>query len=149
MRKSLKVNRNLLVELIKKTTDGHIKYKLGAKISLGADSSTIKAIDCSGYVRWLLYRISGHDIGDGSWNQRRVIDEDGFQHCNYADCAKMDDKLRIAFINPSDGKAGHVWLVINGMTLESYSKNGPGRRPWNNRTLKTKVDYCFVLTDDM
>ena len=149
MIKTITVDRGLLVDLIKKTTDGHIKYKLGAKCKIDADSSEIKAIDCSGFVRWLIYRISGFDIDDGSWIQRRYLDTMGFTYCNYADCAKLDDKLRIAFINPEDGKAGHVWLVVNGMTIESYGHNGPGRRPWNTRTLKSKVDYCFVLTGDM
>lgn len=31
MSKTITVDRNLLVDLIKKTTDGHIKYKMGAK----------------------------------------------------------------------------------------------------------------------
>lgn len=149
MAKTLTINRSLLVTLITKTMDGHIKYKLGAKGAKDADSSDINKADCSYYVRWLLYRISGYDIGDGSWTQRQNIQEAGFKSCPYSDCAKLDDKLRIAFIKPKNGKAGHVWLVANGNTIESYGRVGPGRRPWNNRTLKSKVYVCYVLSGDM
>jgi hypothetical protein len=132
MAKTIEVNRELLVELIKKTCDTKtIKYKMGTKCKIDADSADIKQIDCSGFVRWLIYRISGFEMVDGSFLQRLSLDNLGFQHCNYTDCAKMDDVLRIAFITPEDGKAGHVFLVCNGQTVESYGGHGVGRRPWN------------------
>ena len=143
--RTIDFDNDVLIDRIKRTTDGHIKYKLGAKCDILAKPEEIKRIDCSGYVRWLIYQISGLDIGDGSWNQRVKIDKLGFKRTAYDNCRLIDGHLRIAFINPEDGKAGHVWLVKNGNTIESYGGKGPGRRPWNNRTLKRNVDYCFVL----
>ena len=147
--KTIDVDRNKLVDLIKRSQDGHIKYRLGAKCDLLNKPEEITHIDCSGYVRWLIYQISGVDIRDGSWVQRKWIQSQGFKPTDYDNCALNDDRLRIAFMNAQDGKAGHVWLIANGMTIESYGGKGPGRRAWNHRTLKRGVDFTFVLTEDM
>lgn len=161
--KTIKVDRELLVTLIKKTCDGHIPYKMGGKaLSLDCDSSVLgedvhgvmRGIDCSGFVRYILHRISNVDMPDGSWNQRDWCQKQGFKVCPYSDCAKKDDILRIAFLNKENDDAGHVWLIISGMTIESHGRSkvngvwqdGPSRRPWNWKSLKSKVDFCFEMT---
>lgn len=165
MPRVIHADRELLVTLIKKTMDGHIPYKMGGKaLSLDCDSSVLgedadgvmQGMDCSGYLRWLIYRITKGlvTIPDGSWNQRAWFQVQGFAPCNYSDCSRKDDVLRIAFLNSENGEAGHVWLIVNSLTIESHGRSkingvwqdGPSRRPWNWKSLKNKVDYCFVLT---
>jgi len=146
----IKVDRNLLIALINKTMDGHCHYELGGKApSLDADSLSIEGIDCSGYVRWLLHRISGITIPDGSWTQRKWCQDQGFKSVKYGagNAGQKDNILRIAFMDPIPGESGHVWLIINGQTIESFGGHGPGRRDWNEGILMRSVDYCFVLSE--
>lgn len=154
MSKTISVDREILVACIKNSTDGHISYELGAKApSLDCDSNAIDKIDCSGYVRWAVHRITEGIVTmpDGSWNQRVWCQNQDFNVCDYSDCGNKDDILRIAFLDPTvkNGKvvkAGHVWLVVNRSTIESRGGVGPSRRPWNNKTLFNNVDFCFELT---
>ena len=53
---------------------GRVRYGLGRKApSLSADSNTITHIDCSGFVRFVLYRASSGTLAlpDGSWVQQQ------------------------------------------------------------------------------
>jgi len=127
---------------------GHISYQLGAKARLDALPTTIQHIDCSGFVRYLLYQASDRQLvmPDGSWKQREWCQKQRFEAVNYATAAECDGWLRIAFINPKPQRAGHVWLIRNGLTLESHGRTkGPDQRMWNTQVLQENVSYCFKL----
>lgn len=160
MSKVIGVDREKLVEVIKSSMDGHISYKMGGKaLTLNTPWSNIDKMDCSGYVRKMIHDITHGQviIPDGSWNQRDWVQKQGFATCNYKDCSKKDDILRIAFLNTENGEAGHVWLCVSGLTIESHGRckvngviqDGPSRRPWNWKSLYSKVDYTFMLTEPM
>jgi hypothetical protein len=146
--KTISVDKPLLGVLLAKIVN-HILYKLGAKApSPGCDSTLIREIDCSGLIKWLLERIAGLiDIPDGSYNQRRWFQCEGFKQTDYANCGLLDGRLRIAFIDPKESGHGHVWLVWNGKTIESYGGDGVGRRKGDVKTLLAQVAYTVVLTD--
>ena len=131
---------------------GKVKYQLGSKPALTAAPGTFTKSDCSGFFRWLL-RWSSVDKStlaitapDGSVNQLKWARDMGFRKCPYADCAKADGILRAAFIKARGSRAGHVWLVISGKTIECYGGVGVGRRDWNAAVLKNNVCACFEIT---
>jgi hypothetical protein len=130
---------------------GVVKYRLGSKPKLGTMPGVyFKTSDCSGFVGWLLYGASHGKVTlrTGSWYQRKWCDDEGFKKVKYSEVAKLkDSRLRIAFIRPESGKIGHVWLVINGQTIECYGGHGVGRRPWDTKVLMDNVSDCYVLTD--
>lgn len=128
---------------------GVVKYKLGAKPGLHDEPGIdFKLSDCSGFVRWLLFK--GTDgkttLPDGSWIQETWCDNEGFNKNPYASVAdNKDDYLRVAFIKAYRGKVGHIWLIHNGKTIECYGGVGVGRRPWNTKTLLKEVSDCYTI----
>lgn len=149
---TIELDRPLLIELMKKTMGGRVRYRLGAKApTLDCDSSIIHEIDCSGYVRYLIHRATHGRVTmpDGSFIQRDWCKSEGFRKCDYADCAKLDSVLRIGFITPTKHEAGHVWMICSGQTIESRGGKGPSRRPWHTRVLTRDVAACYILTESM
>lgn len=148
--KTIPINRARLIERMVAAFTC-VKYRLGAKPRLGTlPGVSFTESDCSGFVRWLIYAASIGKVKmpTGSVLQREWCEENGFKRTDYNLHARLEDsRLRVAFINPGGGKVGHVWLVINGQTIESYGGHGAGRRPWNDPVLVRNVDHCFVLTD--
>ena len=130
------VDIDLLLELSRRTCQPGNQYRLGGKAPrLSADSATIAGlgIDCSGYVRWLLFRATGDElvIPDGSVNQGDWADAVGLKESEPAACLRTDGALRLAqWRNP--GGVGHIALVHNGHTMESHGGAGPARRVWGN-----------------
>lgn len=149
MSKVIKCDRNALVQFIKETVDKK-KYLMGAKVPLHMNSDEWDTIDCSGYARLLIYKITDGDIimPDGSFYQNAWCKNQGFKRTPYLSTALKDDRLRIAFIPPKYDNR-HVWLIINGMTAESWGGHGPGRRPWNSQPLRKYVSDCYVLTNPL
>jgi len=126
---------------------GKVKYVFGVKPALGA---SFKESDCSGFVRWILHKATSGvvKIPQGSWYQNGWCEDLGFKHNVYREGARLrDNRLRIAFIRPQRDKPGHVWLILNGQTMECCSGRGVCRRPWNNGSLLSGVTSCYVLTD--
>jgi hypothetical protein len=149
--RTISIDRNLLIECMKHTMR-RVTYSYGAKApSLDCDSSAFDKIDCSGYIRWIIYRATHGAVTmpDGSVNQHSWCHGQGFRTCAYRDCAAMDSRVRIAFIPQSKLHPGHIWLVVNGQTIESRGGKGPSRRPWNTKRLTRDVCETFVLTDPM
>jgi len=130
---SLVIDRELLMAIEQHLHAAGCRYGLGAKApSLDCDTSAIHAIDCSGFVRYALYRASGVDIGDGSVQQHDGIELRGFKHSTVADAGRRDGAVRIAFLSPAAGRGiGHVMLVLDGETIESHGGVGPDRRVWD------------------
>jgi cell wall-associated NlpC family hydrolase len=148
--KTINISKPVLVDFMYQCLN-RVKYKMGAKARLGdTPMKDFVYIDCSGFVRWLLHIASGVRMPDGSYNQRKWCEQQGFAVNPYRKVAGLkDNRLRIAFIDASKGKAGHVWLIVNGKTIESYGGHGVGRRRWNSLGLYLKAKYCFTLTDVM
>jgi hypothetical protein len=157
--RSIWINAAVLLDLARQLMDGHIKYGFGSKARFQTKPEEIKAIDCSGFVRYLIYKATDGQVQmpDGSWNQDHWCKTSLLERADYATAASMDGWLRIAFIpvkkatagrpgHPGHkGHAGHVWLVLNGLTLESHGGKGPDRRPWDTAVLKSQVSDCYKL----
>lgn len=124
----------------------HVHYGLGDKAQYGHLSEfppTYTAIDCSGWVRCAIAYATNADPGgpfvipDGSVNQHDFCDKVGLKRTDYVNAGLSDGHLRIAFLTPYDTSEGigHVWIVLNGMTLESHGGSGPDSRKWNTPIL--------------
>ena len=128
-----------------KDSDGKLKGK--AKNS--AEPDKISKLDCSGYVKYVLYNVSDGkiDIKGGSYYQYKWCKEQKLKKVDYAKAAKKSDNiLRLGyFAKKKKGKYGHVWLILNGKTLESHGGTGVNRRPWNNKKLLDNVTHCYEV----
>ncbi len=132
-------------------------YKLGGKVSpLGLQATEfrrygINGLDCSGFVRWVLYHALGQpsnfDIPDGSVNQHEAFDHAGFKQSTYEDAKNHDNVLRIAFLAPEHGGGiGHVLFVWNAQTSESHGGVGPGHRVWGDDHAFMHLMEVFVVS---
>ena len=145
---SIFISQNHLVAVCAGLLDGHVHYGFGAKASsLDVDPAAIGHIDCSGFIRYVTYRATDRHIKlqDGSWNHHAWCKAQKLSEVAYSTAALVDGWLRIAFIEPSKTHSGHVWFVLNGLTLESHGGKGPDRRPWNCRILASEVGDCYLF----
>lgn len=156
-----------------------VPYGYGAKAEGGADPrnghrwntrstghlstpiDTIENIDCSGGVRYIVYKATNGQLilPDGSQDQREQCEEwaaAGLIHkVSYRDAAKYmtGRRLFICFIKPGTngcGSVGHVWLLVQGsdghaVTLESHGGGGIDSRPWDTHTLINENYSCYEL----
>lgn len=125
--------------------DGN-QYGLGDKVDIDADSTEVRDsdVDCSGYVRWLIYRATKNqfDIKDGSYIQHDYVKELKFKISSVESAKAHDGVVRIAFLAPGKiGKIGHVALIHNGQTIESHGGTGPDSRVWDGARWQA---YCDV-----
>ena len=112
-----------------------------------------RRIDCSGFVRWALWVATKGAVllPDGSYVQNDWCAARGFKHGDYktyGNTALHDGHLRLCFHKPGGrggDSIGHVWLVLNGKTLESFGGHGPGARDWDHPWFKDSVDDVYVL----
>jgi hypothetical protein len=144
---SIWIDSAVLLSLCDQLMDGHISYGFGSKAGFHTKPEQIKAIDCSGFVRYVIYQAtSGHVVmPDGSWIQNDWCKAKHFERVKYATAAGNDGWLRIAFLPPKPGHAGHVWLILNGKTMESHGHKGPHRRPWDTKVLKSQAKDCYKV----
>jgi hypothetical protein len=147
--KTLPVNGNLLCLIISKLIDQGVHYNYGRKAWQSIiQTSDISSIDCSGLVNFLLRRTANElNCGYGSAEQSEWCENSGFKKTDYRLHARLrDNRLRIAFMShPSP----HVWLILNGRTLESHTTGGVNRRWWNTPILLANVEACYVLTEPL
>ena len=125
------IDENLLNQVCLATMDGHIGYGLGSKApSLSSNPDAISRIDCSGFVRYVMFKVCGIVIPDGSWNQNDWAKKAPLPEVSYSGkAAESDGMVRIAFLTQNKHrKVGHVWLVLNQWTIESHGGVGPSRR---------------------
>lgn len=141
-----------ILEAVFRNMAGRVEYHWGGKApDLAMDSHGIEGIDCSGFVQFALARATGGKLvlPQGSWQQREWCEAAGLHKLEkYADvkfAANDPGRLFIAFIKPAGKKAGHVWLVRAGHTMESYGEHGVGARKWNAKPLPQRVCACFEL----
>jgi len=131
------------------------KYKLGAKApSLDFQLASIKQIDCSGFVRLMIYKLTmlsdpfskGLVIPDGSFNQGEWFEKNNFKPSDTESCKLLDGKLRLLWMTPKQGGGvGHIAFVLNGVTYESYGGHGPGSRKFTGKSNFQKIAKVFVL----
>jgi len=145
------------------------RYGLGAKASenpffrnFRALLGSIKRIDCSGFVRLVIYRATKGKVllPDGSQNMRAHFEElardpqSGVRSVDYSEAAHYitPKRLFICFIKPNArgcGDVGHVWLLVGrkgkAMTLESHGGRGVDSRPWNTHVLLDEDFSCYEL----
>lgn len=109
-----------------------IGYELGAKAhNLTALPPDYRDIDCSGWVRAAVAVATGGRtiMPDGSVVQHEWCEKMGLKKSGILALLLADGYTRIAFIVPSrEHPVGHVLLVRNRQTLESWGGNGPGSR---------------------
>lgn len=150
----IQINREHLLELCADLMDGHIVYAMGAKArTLHAEPADIPALDCSGFTRYLIFQATDGQVHlpDGSDEQNTWCVRQHLRPDSYAHVAGLGDgTLRIAFIpreykNGRLHRAGHVWLLVDGRTLESHGSKGPDRRDWNCSRLTGRVKTCYAL----
>ena len=147
------VDLKKLVAIHKELDDPGNQYKLGGKwpLALDPDQAEGRRVDCSGYVRWLLYHASPEDkrlvIPDGSVVQRDWIEAQGFKVSTVDAGKRLDGYLRMAFLPPGGG-VGHVSLILDGRTLESWGGAGPDSRAWDGLGWQARtVVYVVALPD--
>lgn len=148
------VDLKLLLQLHARCED-RVRYGLGAKApKLSAASHEIHKIDCSGYVRWLLYRASGGELvlPDGSWHQNKFAASRFRKIMRYRDVTYADpSRLFLAYLPPIP-KIGHIWLVnrrehngdVDVWTIESHGGHGANSRRWNYGVLKYAT-ACYEI----
>ena len=152
---TLTVNIGKLIAYYGSCVAHAVKYGLGAKDPHpGTFPPRYGAIDCSGFVRTILaYATAGqsatYGMPDGSWMEDNWFKVQGFKPASYQDCANKDGHVRVAIHRPNGrggDSTGHIWLVYNGESLESYGGHGPGRRPWDHQWFVDHVDDCYVIS---
>lgn len=129
------------------------KYELGAKASSAffktprmVQVSSIDEIDCSGFVRLVVWILAGVLLPDGSWKQGEWFEANGFKVSTTEACKLEDNVLRLLWMTPAQGGGvGHIAFCWNGQTFESYGGNGPGSRKFTGDTHFQKVSKVFVL----
>jgi hypothetical protein len=137
---------------------GQAKYGFGSKApNLNGSLDRIRAIDCSGFARLAIYRATGGRaaVPDGSVNQREWAERLGLHKLQkYSDVQYAADdasRLFLCFIAPLvvagvTLKAGHVWFVHCGKTIESSTPTrGVGTRHWNQLVFRVRRAVAFEL----
>ncbi len=133
------------------SVEGRVPYVFGAKPRplTGGPEALARGVDCSGYVRWLMFHCSSvrYLFPDGSTHQAEWCRERGFKNTSYRlNAGWKDGRLRLCFYRPKGRRAGHVWFVLNGQTIESAGGRGPTRRSWLTPVLYSRCEECYVLT---
>jgi cell wall-associated NlpC family hydrolase len=149
---SVPLDEQKIRDLVADCVRAGVRYGLGSKApSLTAvPGRDFKRIDCSGFVRWVLYQASGKTLNfkDGSVQQHEWIKEHGFKVSDVASGKLKDGRVRIAFLTPTDGGGvGHVVLILNGKTAESCGGIGPCRRDWTGKGWQKKA-HVYILEMD-
>jgi hypothetical protein len=84
---------------------------------------------------------------DGSVNQRQMIETEGFPKRDYRQALKDEaGTIYICFLRPAPGRAGHVWLLRNGRTMESHFGKGINSRSGRLLSLMGRRVYCYRLS---
>jgi hypothetical protein len=127
-----------------------VRYGLGAKAPFhgATPGKDFRAIDCSGFVRELIWRSTNPHLNfpDGSVNQHDWVRAQGFQPQTVQDAGKQDGAVRIGFLRPQDSaeKIGHVVIVHSAATLESHGGVGPDSRSWTGAGWQGKANVYLL-----
>jgi hypothetical protein len=139
----------LMHEVLMRSLKLKSKYRLGAKFRSVLDRFPQgQPVDCSGFFRWVLIQASGGNlrVPDGSWMQREWCDDMKFLKVPYSQAIRAGgNEVYAAFIKPVGPIAGHVWIVRNGVTWESFSGKGIGNRKATHTTLRLRCYACYRI----
>jgi len=154
--KTLPVDTQQLVVLVQAMRSAGVKYRIAkndkelaagiGKANFSTPIPHIKAIDCSGFARYALFKASSGRVvmPDGSCHQNEWCRHQPLAPVNYQKTAGlMDGHLRITFFQ---GHPGHVWMTLNGKTIESHGHLGPDQRDWHTPTLFARASVCYQVT---
>ena len=126
-----------------------VGYELGGKAhDLRAIPPDYHAIDCSGWVRAAVAVATEGRVTmpDGSVVQNDWCVSRGLKRSDFAGACLRDGLTRIGFIRAGGfHPVGHVYLVQNGRTLESFGGHGPGSRPVTTHVLSAETTDVYVL----
>ncbi len=128
-----------------------VRYGLGSKAPEPLSAKVcFRRIDCSGFVRWALWVATKGAVllPDGSYVQNDWCAAMGFKRTDYSNCTLHDGHVRLCFHKPNGhggDSMGHVWICLNGKTLESFGGHGPGQRDFDHQWFLDHVDDCYVL----
>ena len=129
--------------------DGHVSYEMNAKASpLDLDPAKIKKLDCSGFVQYVLYNATSKSafLKSGSWYQNQWCIAQKLEKVAYSTANQSDGWLRLGYFPaPKKGQYGHIWLILDGRTLESHGGKGPNSRAWDTNVLKNSVTACYKV----
>ena len=135
-------------------TEGRVEYELGAKPTLGSDSSTFDKSDCSGFTRWILSRTldAFTDVfPDGSANQHDWCNANipNMGPGEYSDAIKTrNNSIYIAFMDQipgTDEVTRHVWFVQNGATIECCGGDGVCSSEEHAQEYANRVSGCYLI----
>jgi hypothetical protein len=116
------LDRGLLLAALDRCERAGVKYRLGAKApSLNAvPGRDFTHIDCSGFLRWIVWQAGQVALTDGSVQQHYQIRALGFKPSTRDAGRLHDGAVRIAFLPPlkSFGFVGHVALIYRARTLD-------------------------------
>jgi len=116
--------------------NAHVGYGLGAKDPhAGSGKVDFTKIDCSGFMRSLLMYAGPTTFAgfpDGSCQQQEWFDRAGFKATTPDNGALSDGIVRVYIhIHDQIDGTGHIWLTVNGHTIESCGGRGVCQRPWD------------------
>jgi hypothetical protein len=83
-------------------------------------------MDCSDWIRRLVYQISELVIPDGSWNQGELFKKQGFKVSTMDACKLKDGALRVVVRKQKTkgkGVTRHIWVCYMGMAFHCSSSN--------------------------
>lgn len=129
--------------------DLKVFYDFGGKFKDITDFTPAeKGVDCSGFIRWFLYHASNGAVlfPDGSVNQNEWCKHLKLPRFTYGIAAlNRTGAAFICFKPPTKGKAGHVWIIRNGRTIESYGGKGIGSRSALTHILLLRCRDCYRI----
>ncbi len=137
--------------LHQKMVDSHnYRYGFGEKFEdISQVSQVAQPVDCSGYHRWLIYHASAATrvLPDGSINQRDYYRSRHFPRVPYS-VARADrtGSLYACGFEPKAKRAGHIWFMRDGRTMESCGGVGVTSRSAATLVLRLRCTYCFKLS---
>ncbi|MEJ6708371.1 MAG: hypothetical protein QNK92_06165 [Amylibacter sp.] len=159
----MEFNTSNLVSVLNALMGADIRYEMNRMVGkvrnlAGTESDRIRQLDCSGFVEYVIFKSTVHNVNMPSGSRRqRSFFEQGHTEVDYASNAPLiDNTVRVGFRDAEhEGhgkerhrtKAGHVWLVVNGTTFESTSRGGRRKGPkcfaWSART--KQAEHFFTL----
>ena len=151
----LPIDLGKLIAFKQAVYDANVSYGFGSKDPHpGSGKVGFSEIDCSGFVRTLLMYAAGaalKDFPDGSYTQGDWLDSKGFKPTDASNGGSTDGCLRCYVHHPDFmDETGHIWLTVNGHTIESCGGRGPCERAWNTplhsgHTLDALASVGYVL----
>lgn len=153
---NMPIDYDRLTEYLRACEAHGVTYGFGSKCPeahIGKLPIVYGEIDCSGFFRTAICYATNEELTppDGSYTQGDWLSAKGYKATKPEYCGLQDGHVRVCVHHPDDlDGTGHIWIVRNGVTTESYGGHGPGSRAWNVRlssghTLDQLATLCFAV----